>query len=120
MMLAALMLLPFASNAQSLPFEETFSGSSAPTGWTMYTGLVDQAFAGTAPSSATYGWNFGSNNGLTNSHARVNIYGTSCYKWLVTPTIDLTNATSAQLSFDLAFTAYSGSNPANVSNVADD
>ena len=86
----------------------------------MYTGLVDQAFAGTAPSSATYGWNFGSNNGLTNSHARVNIYGTSCYKWLVTPTIDLTNATSAQLSFDLAFTAYSGSNPANVSNVADD
>lgn len=118
-MLMAAMLLPFASQAQTLPFSEGF-GTSIPSGWSMHTGLVSNVFNGTALTSATYGWNFGTNNGLNDNHARVNIYGTSCNKWLVTPSIALTGVSNPQLSFDLAFTAYSGSNPAATSNIADD
>ena len=120
LMLMALML-PFASQAQAtLPFSEEFTAASKPTGWDMYTGLASNVFNGTALTSATSGWTFGTNNGLNNSHARVNIYGTSCNKWLVTPAINLTGIANPMLSIDLAFTAYSGSSPAAVSNIADD
>ncbi len=64
-LLVVFFLVPWAINAQSLPFEETFDGTSAPSGWTMYTGLAENVFSGTAtPTSATYGWSFGANNGL--------------------------------------------------------
>ena len=117
-MLVALMAVPFASQSQAL-LSEGF-GTSIPTGWSMYTGLASNVFNGTALTSATYGWSFGSNNGLTDPHARVNIYGTSCNKWLVTPSIALTGVSNPQLSFDMAFTAYSGANAAATSNIADD
>ena len=84
---------------------EEFATSSAPTGWSMYTGLLSNIMSGTALTSATYGWSFGSNNGVFNSHARCNIYG-NYQRWLVTPEIAVPN--NAALNFDLALTAYSG------------
>ena len=73
-------------------------------------------FNGTALTLGTASaWTYSSSasNGLEAGHYRVNLYGTSCKKWMVTPSIDLSNAASAQLSFDVAFTTYSGTNPAS-------
>ena len=101
------------SNTQSfntvftIPFVEPFDNSTRPGGWTLYTGLLNNVMAGTASlSSTTSGWTFGSNNGVFDSHARTNIYGTTCNKWLVTPSLMMED--NVQLSFDIALTKYSG------------
>ena len=95
-----------------IPLVEEF-GTSIPTGWAQYTGLLESVMTGTPLTSSSYGWSFGTNNGVFDNHARVNIYGTSCYKWLVMPLLLMED--NVQLSFDLALTAYSGtlSAPAN-------
>ena len=89
----------------SIPLVEGF-GTSIPTGWALYTGLLENVMNGTALSSTSYGWSFGMNNGVFDNHARVNIYGTSCYRWLVMPTTKMED--NVQLTFDLALTAYNG------------
>jgi hypothetical protein len=97
--------------------EEGFGTLSLPTGWTRYTGLVDNVMAGTATlASATSGWSFGTNNGVFDNHARTNIYGSSWNKWLVTPSFEV----SGHLSFDLALTAYSGTLAAPQTTGTDD
>ena len=95
-----------------IPLVEEF-GTSIPTGWAQYTGLLESVMTGTPLTSSSYGWSFGTNNGVFDNHARVNIYGTSCNKWLVMPSLLMED--NVQLSFDLALTAYSGtlSAPAN-------
>lgn len=94
-------------------------GTTKPADWTLYTGLLDDVMAGTAQlTSATSGWNFGTGNGVFDNHARVNIFGTSCKKWLVTPAIQL--AAGAKLTFDLALTAYSGNLAAPAATGVDD
>ena len=94
--------------------EEGF-GTSIPSGWEMYTGKLTD---GTAPmSSATYGWSFGTNNGVFDNHARVNIYGNN-QKWLVMPAI--TVPAGAAFSFDLALTAFSGNNVSAPATTGDD
>ena len=98
---------------------EEFAASSAPTGWTRYSGLLNDVLAGTATlSSVTSYWNFGTSNGVFNSHARLNIYGTSYKHWLVTPEIAVPN--NASLNFDLALTAYSGTVASPATNGTDD
>jgi hypothetical protein len=89
-----------------IPFVEAFNASSKPTGWSMYTGLLSNVMSGTALTSATYGWSFGTGNGVFDSHVRVNIYGNSCNKWLVLPTLVMED--NVQLTFDIALTKYSG------------
>ena len=89
-----------------IPLNEAFGAGSIPTGWAMYTGLLSNVMSGTALSTATYGWSFGSGNGVFDSHARVNIYGNSCNRWLVLPTLVMED--NVQLTFDLALTKYSG------------
>ena len=86
---------------------EEFNTSSIPTDWTRSnTPLTDDVLNGTTSlNSSTSGWNFGTANGVFDSHARMNIYGTSKY-WLVSPKVTL--STNSLLSFDLALTAYSG------------
>jgi hypothetical protein len=89
-----------------IPLVEEF-GTSIPTGWSQYTGLLENVMAGTAELTATtYAWNFGENNGVFDNHARVNIYGTGCAKWLVLPTLAMEN--NVELTFEVALTAYSG------------
>ena len=90
-----------------VPFAEGFATSSIPTGWIKYTGLLSNVQnGGETLSTTSSGWSFGTNNGVFDSHARVNIYGTSCKYWLVTPSLLMEN--NVQLTFDLALTAYSG------------
>lgn len=93
-----------------VPFSEDFTASTfPPTGWSRLTGLVDNAFAGTNPTSTTSGWSRATTSyGLTTQpFARGNIYGTSWKYWLVTPNISID--VNAALSFDIALTGYSSS-----------
>ena len=90
-----------------LPFTEQFATSSLPSGWSRYSGLLNQDGSATL-SSTTSGWQFNTGNGVFNNHARVNIYGSSCKYWLVTPAIPMEEG--QQLSFDLALTTYGGTN----------
>ena len=92
-----------------IPLNEAFATTSAPTGWTRYsTLLTDDVLNGTtALTTSTSGWYFGSSNDVFDNHARLNIYGTTCQSWLVTPTLPMEN--NVQLTFDLALTKYSGS-----------
>ena len=92
--------------AYGTPFEEKFNETTIPTDWNQYSGLLSDILAGTKDLSSASLWYFGANNGVFDSHARVNIYGTSRYQWLVTPNINLTG--DVQLTFDLALTKYSG------------
>ena len=94
------------TTAAGIPFVEAFNASSKPTGWSMYTGLLSNVMSGTALTSATYGWSFGTGNGVFDSHVRVNIYGNSCNKWLVLPTLVMED--NVQLTFDIALTKFSG------------
>ncbi|MBR4646482.1 MAG: C10 family peptidase, partial [Bacteroidales bacterium] len=95
------------STPAGIPLVEPFDNTTKPDGWLLYTGLLNNVMEGTATlATATSGWTFGTGNGVFNSHARTNIYGTSWYKWLVTPTLLMED--NVQLSFDLALTKYSG------------
>ena len=100
--------------AESIPFTETFDASLASDlCWRGATGTTAaEVFNGATLTlsgiSAGY-WNYStSQNGFTDGHYYNNIYGTSRKSWMITPPIDLSTASSAQLSFDLALTAYSG------------
>ena len=96
--------------------EESFNSTSVPSGWQMYTGLLNN---GTATMvSATSGWTFGTSNGVFDSHARVNIWS-NYQRWLVMPAF--TVPANNNLSFDLALTAYSGTDvPAPSTTGTDD
>ena len=95
----------------SVPFLEEFAGSSMPARWSQKTGLLADVMGGAAFASNTGSWYFGTNNGVFDSHARVNIYGTSKKDWLLTPTIAMD--ANVRLTFDLALTAYSGTGAAS-------
>lgn len=94
---------------------EEFGATSIPEGWTMYTGLLVGNTAELV--GATYGWGFGSGNGVFDNHARVNIYG-NYQRWLVTPAITISN--NAVLNFDMALTAFSGNLSAPQTDGTDD
>ena len=101
--------------------DEQFAATSIPTGWSLSnTLLTDDVLNGTTTiNSSTGGWIFGSANGVFNTHARVNIYGTGCKYWLITPAISV--PADATFSFDLALTAYSGTSvPAPATTGTDD
>jgi nitrogen regulatory protein PII-like uncharacterized protein len=102
-----------------IPLVEEF-GTSIPTGWVMYKGLLSTIADGTALTPAGSGWSFGTGNSVFDNHARVNIYGTSCQNWLLMPTLMMEN--NVQLTFDLALTVYSSGSNASPTpgNQADD
>ena len=93
-----------------LPYAEHFNGTSAPSGWTIWSGQLQADGSATRSSSSL--WSFGSNNGVFDNHARANIYGTSCYRWLQTPAIPIPEMEEGdpgfQMYFSLALTKYSG------------
>ena len=93
--------------AYGIPFEETFDATSIPADWSRYSGLVNSVLDGTATlATTTSGWNFATGNGVFDTHAKINIWGTSARYWLVTPNIFISE--NVQLTFDLALTKYSG------------
>ena len=100
---------------------ESFKTTSIPSGWSRYsTLLTDDVLNGTtALASSTSGWSFGSANGVFDSHAKINIYSTSCKYWLVTPSVEV--AANYVFDFDLALTKYSGTlQPVDPTQQADD
>ena len=102
-----------------IPLIEEFpTSNNLPTGWNRYSGLLNDVMGGTELSPISIGWNFGSSNGMFDSHARVNIYGTNCNYWLVTPSLLMGN--NVELSFEVAYTAYSGTAAAPAQTGTDD
>ncbi len=98
----------YRTAATAIGFFEAFNTSGIPTGWTQYSGLVDEVLAGT--TELTSGSNWGtSSTGLGAYNAKLNIYGTSRKNWLVTPEVTLENGYN--LDFDLALTDYGNSDP---------
>nr|MCR4826139.1 fibronectin type III domain-containing protein [Bacteroidales bacterium] len=91
-----------------VPLVEPFNTTSIPVGWSRYVGLLSGVMAGTTTlSPVTSIWTFGAgSNGVFDSHAYINIYGTSRDHWLVTPLVLMED--NVELSFDLALTKYSG------------
>ena len=91
----------------SIPFAEGFASTSEPFGWSKYAGLLSDVMNGTASlTSTTSGFGFGTNNGVFDRHAYINIYYNDRKYWLVTPSMVMEN--NVQLTFDLALTYYSG------------
>lgn len=92
------------------PVTQDFEGTFPPLNYTRYSGLLE------APSTLTpitYGWIQDDWRNVTspvNKAARVNIFGTSCKYWLVTPPIDI-SAGGFQLEFDLTLNDYGTSDP---------
>lgn len=101
--------LPFVEN-----FDVTLSGNPC---WRGASGTTAaEVFAGTALNLVGLSaWTYATStsNGLDAGHYRVNIYGSSCKRWMITPEIDLSSATNPILTFDAAFTAYSSAAPAS-------
>ena len=98
--------------AEALPFTEDFSATLANDPcWRAATGVTAaEVFAGTALNPVAIGsnWSYVSSarDGLEAGHYYKNVYGASIKHWMITPDIDLSNATTAQLSFDVALTDY--------------
>ncbi len=103
-----------------IPLIEPFATTTIPNGWARYSGLLSNVMSGTALTPISSYWNFGTKNGVFDSHAYINNYSTGHYFWLVTPAVLMEN--NVELSFDLALTVYtSGSNASPTpGNQADD
>ena len=108
------------TTASSFPYSQDFSASGIPTGWTQYSGLLEDVMAGTATlTSASFSWYNSTSNGVLDGyHIYANIYNTNCHKWIVTPAICMPS--NARLTFDVAYTAYSGTAANPETNGIDD
>ncbi|MFA6367177.1 MAG: hypothetical protein WCX10_01315, partial [Bacteroidales bacterium] len=108
--------------SQTLLYEDFYNTTFPPSGWTKLSGLASSAFTGTAPTTTTSGWSRVTTNfGISQPHAKINIYGTTPKYWLVTPTIDLgTGNSNYQLDFDLALTDSGNGDSIESSSTADD
>ncbi|MBQ1585114.1 MAG: fibronectin type III domain-containing protein, partial [Muribaculaceae bacterium] len=87
---------------------EHFDVSTLPSGWTKWSGLVDDILADSATlSTTTIGWYTNNTYALGTYNAKVNIYGQACKYWLVSPEF----RPSQDLDFDLALTRYNSALP---------
>lgn len=109
-------VVSYRTAAYTEGFKEEFNTNSIPTGWTRYSGLVDQVIAGTATLTSGTSWTTTS-YALGSYNAKLNIFGENCKHWLVTPEISIESGYS--FSFDLALTEYNSSSAASGS-CADD
>jgi hypothetical protein len=104
-------LTPCAS--EIAPYSENFAGFNTNMSpcWERYTGLASTVFAGGALTPTTNGWVFNTSNVYPIGHPKLNIFGTACQYWLVSPAIDLSQLSNPALMFDLALTDYYNENP---------
>ncbi len=99
------------------PFTQTFD-TYPPLNWTETSGLLADPSVLTGTSSAWTADGF-ANVGTTGS-ARLEIWSTGLYAWMVTPPIDLGDGSADyELRFDLALTFWNSTGPANTTGVDD-
>ena len=106
--------------AQSVPTPvEGFLTTVPPTTcWTKMQGILP-ATGNATLTSTTSGWIW--NSKVTPHNAKINIYGSSCKYWLISPSVDLGDGSiPAQIEFDVFYTAFGSTNAADTSSTADD
>lgn len=105
----------------TIPFAEGFN-TAFPSDWKRYYGDLAGVISGDSTlEAANAGWNCGTGNGVftaTDKHLILNIYGTACKYWVVSPIIEMED--NVQLTFDLALTKFSGTLTPVVSGEQDD
>lgn len=99
---------------RGFPFEEKFATTSMPAGWTRGSGLISNVFNGGAITTTTSGWTITSSTSRvfppqSGNAAYVNVYGTGCRYWLMSPVLNLEDESieALELSFDVAASSYS-------------
>ena len=104
------------------PYSEDFAGFNInPSAcWEKYSGLASAVLAGGSLNPTTSGWNYNSNNVFPLGHPKLNIYGSSCFYWLVSPAIDLSQLSVPVLTFSLALTDFANANPVENPTAQDD
>lgn len=110
----------FRRAEQFVGIDEQFNTSSlTPEGWEVKTGLLSDVMGGAAlsGSSSPY-WHFGTYNGVFDDHANLEVWGTACKSWLITPGHIVQPGEA--FTFDLALTAWSGNVPAPETGGTDD
>ncbi|MDD4231763.1 MAG: choice-of-anchor D domain-containing protein [Candidatus Cloacimonetes bacterium] len=94
----------------TFPWLEDFGSSSdepfVPAEWNQQTGLFPET-SGTGTQWVRGDWLF---NATENNAAKINVYGTSRYGWLITPPVNLPEG-DYYLSFDLALTDWNSAEP---------
>ena len=95
------------------PYTENFAGfNTDPSAcWERFSGLVSNVLAGGTLTPNSGGWYFSSENVFPLGHPKVNIYGTSCNYWLVSPAVDISELTTPVLKFEMALTDYGNEDP---------
>ena len=92
----------------SMDFDNITNMNQLSSCWNRYSGLyIDSTNSATLTSSSS-GWARSTTAFDESSHVKVNLYGTSCKYWLVTPEINLTE--NAALTFDYMLTQYNNAN----------
>ena len=99
--------------AVTAPYSENFVGFNTAVSpcWERFSGLASTVFNGGTMTSYTGGWYFNSSYVFPIGHPKINIYGTSCNYWLVSPSIDLSQLNNPTLMFSLALTDYGNEDP---------
>ena len=90
--------------------------------WTKKQGLLSDIMSGVDFGTSTGSWNFGARNDvLGGPHAYMNLYGTACKNWIISPMIPLPEGSNYVLTYDVALTDYNSANPVdNLGNQPDD
>lgn len=103
------------------PFAEDFNAQNdMPDCWSRMTGWASEVFAGYPATPTSSYWGFGRQYAFGQYHPVLNIYGSSCKHWLVSPAIDLSALTNPVLTFDLAITLYNSGDAINPHSQMDD
>ena len=109
----------FRRAEQVVGINEQFNANLLPDRWERKQGLLDNIMNGTENlTSGDYNWYMGTTNGVFDSHAYINIFGTSRKDWLITPSLNVKSGDV--VIFDLALTAYSGTQSAPATTGTDD
>ena len=99
----------YRTKAHTTVLYEQFDTNDVPTGWMTYSGFVDNVIAGTATLTEVVGGWYTNSLVFGDFNMKVNIFGSNCRYWLVTPEVNVSSNNT--LMFDLALTDYNNSNP---------